>query len=133
MSASTVKHRRQELGLKGPWSTKKSLDPAVGKQIVVDEMANDLSRHTGSRMMQQRIAFHTGVQLTCDFVNDVMHNHDAEGFVLCNPTSKRVFRVKKFPVGIHHCWAADGHDKLYKIGFPIWAIIEDATSNWLDA
>ena len=27
----------------------------------------------------------------------------------------------------------DGHDKLYKIGFPIWAIVDDATSKWLGA
>ena len=32
-------------------------------------------------------------------------------------------------VGIHQRWSADGHDKLYKIlGFPIWAIVDDAIS-----
>jgi hypothetical protein len=66
-----------------------------------------------------------------DFVSEVMHNHDGNAFALRDPTTKHILRVKKFPIGIHARWAADGHDKLYKIGFPIWAIIEDATGKWL--
>jgi hypothetical protein len=62
-----------------------------------------------------------------------MHTHDGDGFALRDPTAKRILRVKKYPIGIHARWAADGHDKLYKIGFPIWAIIEDATGKWLRA
>ena len=38
----------------------------------------------------------------------------------------------KVPLGIHECWAGDGHDKLYKIGFPVWAVVDDATGKWLD-
>jgi len=64
-------------------------------------------------------------------VTEVMHMHDSEAFAGREPTAKRVNRVKKYPIGIHARWAADGHDKLYKIGFPIWAIIEDATAKWL--
>ena len=30
-------------------------------------------------------------------------------------------------------WAGDGHDKLYSIGFPIWAVVDDAMSKWLGA
>jgi hypothetical protein len=60
-----------------------------------------------------------------------MHTHASDGFVLRDPTTKHIHRVKKYPIGIHARWAADGHDKLYKIGFPIWAIIEDATGKWL--
>jgi len=60
-----------------------------------------------------------------------MHTHDSDAFALRDPTTKCVFRVKKYPIGIHARWAADGHDKLYKIGFPIWAIIEDTTGKWL--
>ncbi len=62
-----------------------------------------------------------------------MHTHDGDAFALRDPTAKRILRVKKYPIGIHARWAADGHDKLYKIGFPIWAIIEDATGKWLGA
>jgi len=46
---------------------------------------------------------------------------------------RRFWCVKKVPIGIHERWAGDGHDKLYKIGFPIWAVIDDATGKWLDA
>lgn len=62
-----------------------------------------------------------------------MHMHDDEGFELREPSSKRVLRVPKYPLGIHQRWAADGHDKLYKIGFPIYGIVDDATSKWLGA
>ena len=68
-----------------------------------------------------------------DFVSQVMHTHDGEAFEGREPTSKRIFRVPKVPIGIHERWSADGHDKLYKIGFPIWAVVDDATSKWLDA
>jgi len=60
-----------------------------------------------------------------------MHTHDSDAFAAHEPTAKHVFRIKKYPIGIHARWATDGHDKLYKIGFPIWAIIEDATGKWL--
>ena len=62
-----------------------------------------------------------------------MHTHDREAFATCEPTAKCIHRVKKYPIGIHQRWSADGHDKLYKIGFPIWAIVDDATSKWLGA
>jgi hypothetical protein len=35
------------------------------------------------------------------------------------PTVKKLFQVPKFPIRIHERWAGDGHDKLYKIGFPV--------------
>ena len=62
-----------------------------------------------------------------------MHIHDPEGFVIRGPESKHIFCVKKAPLGIHERWAADGHDKLSKIGFPIYAIVDDATGRWLGA
>ena len=68
-----------------------------------------------------------------NFVSEVMHTHDNEAFASREPTAKRIFRVPKHPIGIHQRWSADGHDKLYKIGFPIWAIVDDATGRWLDA
>jgi hypothetical protein len=45
---------------------------------------------------------------------------------------RRFFESKKTPLGIHERWSADGHDKLYKIGFPVWAIVDDATGKWLE-
>ena len=62
-----------------------------------------------------------------------MHAHDDDGFKHRDPTSKKVLRFPKVPIGIHERWAGDGHDKLYKIGFPIWAIVDDATGKWLGA
>jgi hypothetical protein len=66
-------------------------------------------------------------------VSEIMHAHEPEGFEKRDPTAKKIFRVPKVPIGIHERWAGDGHDKLYKIGFPIWAIVDDATGKWLGA
>ena len=66
-------------------------------------------------------------------VSDIMHTHDPDGFKKQHPSAKKIFRVPKVPIGIHERWAGDGHDKLYKIGFPIWAIVDDATGKWLGA
>ena len=62
-----------------------------------------------------------------------MHTHVPEGFAKRDPTAKKIFRVAKVPLGIHERWSCDGHDKLYKIGFPVYAIVDDATSKWLGA
>ena len=35
------------------------------------------------------------------------------------------------PVAISNRWDEDGHDKLYRIGFAIWAVVDDASSKWL--
>ena len=66
-------------------------------------------------------------------VHDIMQRHDSEGFARREPTAKRIHRSKKHPIGIHQRWAGDGHDKLYIIGFPIWAVVDDATTYGLDA
>jgi hypothetical protein len=42
-------------------------------------------------------------------------------------------RFPKFPLGPHERWAGDGHDKLYKIGFPLWAMVDDSTAKILGA
>jgi hypothetical protein len=60
-----------------------------------------------------------------------MHTHEPEGFAHQDPTAKKIFRIPKVPIGIHKRWSGDGHDKLYKIGFPVWAIADDGTSRWL--
>jgi len=60
-----------------------------------------------------------------------MHTQDPDAFRLREPNSKTIPRVKKNPVAINNRWAGDGHDKLYSIGFAIWAVVEDASSKWL--
>lgn len=62
-----------------------------------------------------------------------MHLHDPEGFSHRDPYGKRIQRFPKHPIGIHERWSGDGHDKLYRIGFPIWAMVDDGTGKWLDA
>jgi hypothetical protein len=62
-----------------------------------------------------------------------MHLHDHDAFGGREPVAKRIHRVPKHPIGIHERWSGDGHDKLYKIGFPIWAMVDDATGKWLGA
>jgi len=62
-----------------------------------------------------------------------MHAHDEEGFGMHEPTAKKIRRFVKHPLGINERWAGDGHDKLYRIGFPIWAVVDDASSKFLGA
>lgn len=64
-------------------------------------------------------------------VSDIMHTHANDAFDAREPTAKKIVRTPKVPLGIHHRWAGDGHDKLYKIGFPIWGVVDDATGKWL--
>jgi hypothetical protein len=60
-----------------------------------------------------------------------MHIHNSAAFDTREPTAKKIFRVPKHPLGIYERWAGDGHDKLYKIGFPVYAFVDDATSKGL--
>lgn len=102
-------------------------------QLIMLELEDDPSKGRGIDNIRHRIAFNFGVHLTCDFISDIMHVQDAEGFHLREPTSKKIHHVKKAPIGIHERWSGDRHDKLNCIGFPIWAIVDNATSKWLGA
>ena len=62
-----------------------------------------------------------------------MHVHDNDGFNKRDPTSKKIFHSLRVPLGIHEQWSGDGHDKLYSISFPIWAVVESGSSKWLGA
>lgn len=62
-----------------------------------------------------------------------MYDYKPEGFAKREPSAKKIHREPKYPIGINDRWSADGHDKLYAIGFPIWAVVDDATGNWLGA
>ena len=63
---------------------------------------------------------------------ETMQHHNSDGFNKQDPTAKRIHWEPKVPIGTNEWWSADGHDKLYGIGFPVWAIVEDATGQWLD-
>ena len=102
-------------------------------QLVVEELDRDHARSRGVQNIQAKITFNCGVTLSRDFVSDIMHTHDEEGFRMRVPSSKHILQVVKSNMGIHERWLGDGHDKLYSIGFPILAVVDEATSKWLGA
>ncbi|KAJ7139308.1 hypothetical protein C8R44DRAFT_605998 [Mycena epipterygia] len=132
-SASTVKRRRKEYGLKGGAATERAMTDAQVEQLVLNQMDEDTAKRWGVRTVWHKIAHDQGIILTRDTVDRIMHTHDSEAFANRDPAAKKIFRVQKFPLGIHERWAGDGHDKLYKIGFPIWMMVDDATANILKA
>ncbi|KAJ6450144.1 hypothetical protein C8R45DRAFT_1065416 [Mycena sanguinolenta] len=133
ISASTVKRRRKEFGLTGGAATEKILTPKQIEQLVLNTMEEDVAGNWGLRTVWHKIASDRGIILTRDTVYTIMQTHNPEGFAAREPTAKKVFRVQKFPLGIHERWSGDGHDKLYKIGFPIWMMVDDATGKILKA
>lgn len=56
---------------------------------------------------------------------------DPEGFAIREPTANKKRRVALKHIGPHHEWSGDGHDKLAKIGFPIWGIRDCWSGKWL--
>ncbi|KAF9451473.1 hypothetical protein P691DRAFT_796776 [Macrolepiota fuliginosa MF-IS2] len=133
MKARTVKKRRNELKLLGSWAVMKHIPHAEAEQHVIDVINEDLANQQGVRTVKNAVSARAGVHLPYQFVSEVMHLHFPEGFARREPTSKKIRRVPKAPLGVHECWAGDGHDKLYAIGFPIWAVVDDATGKWLGA
>ncbi|KAJ7586525.1 hypothetical protein C8J56DRAFT_1051886 [Mycena floridula] len=132
MSEIGVKRRRKFLGLSGSRSTAvKEMNTSAATQLVLDEMGKDQARRSGVRTIQAKVAFNHSTHLPRNVVSEIMHTHAPEAFDAREPTAKKTFRVPKNPIGIHHRWAGDGHDKLYKIGFPIWAVVDDATGKYL--
>jgi hypothetical protein len=69
--------------------------------------------------------------LCSDWISDEMHVLEPEAFAGREPTAKKVHRVALVALGPHHQWSGDGHDKLVKIGFPIWGIRDMWTGKWL--
>ncbi|KAG6818827.1 hypothetical protein H0H93_001268 [Arthromyces matolae] len=132
MSDSTVKRRRKELGLSGAGSTFKKIDLAVAEQLIMYELEKDFQKTAGVRTIKGNIAYNFGIHLPRDYIRHVMYTHDPESFSNHAPTAKKIHREKKYPIGIHERWSADGHDKLYKIGFPIYGFVDDATGLWLN-
>jgi hypothetical protein len=60
-----------------------------------------------------------------------MQELDPDAFHGRAPTAKKIHRVPVVSLGPHHQWSADGHDKLNKIGFPVWAIRDVWSGKWL--
>lgn len=60
-----------------------------------------------------------------------MSQHDPDGFIRRQPTTKKIFREPLVALGPHHEWSCDGHDKLVSRGFPIWGVRDKWSGKWL--
>lgn len=58
-----------------------------------------------------------------------MHLLAPDGFQNRAPGAKRVHPGKIVVLGPNYQWSGDGHDKLAKLGFPIWGL-RDVWSGW---
>ena len=96
-------------------------------------MDKDLGKGQGLGTIKAQIAFDQKIHISRDDVSRIMHLHDPEGFQSRDPGAKRIRRAVAVPIGIHEQWSGDGHDKLYRIGFPIWAVTDAATTRILGA
>ena len=132
-SEHSVKRRRRELGFVAGRYTASGLTYEEMAQYVLDVLDEDKTDSWGVENVKARIAFKHAVHIPRHIVSDIMHIYAPDGFAKREPGAKRIVRVQKAPLGIHERWAADGHDKLYSIGFPVWAIVDDATGKWLGA
>lgn len=131
-SLSSIKKRRNTLGLFGARSKQSAQTPKELEQAVLTQLDRDPAKGKGVAGMKSIIAHDQGIHIKRDFVWNVMKTHDPAGFALREPTAKKILRFPKAPIGIHERWACDGHDKLYKIGFPLYAFVDDASATWLD-
>ena len=100
---------------------------------MLQQVDKDPAKGQGLNTIKGLIAHNQGIHLSRDYISGVMHIHDMEAFLARQPGAASIRRVPKVPLGVHERWSADGHDKLYKIGFPIWAVVDDATGRWLGA
>ena len=110
--------------LYGSRSKKGKLASHETEQIIVNQLDKDLAKGQGAGTLKARIAFDQGVHIPRHQVRDIMRLHEPEGFERQTPGSKRIRRTPVVALGIHERWSADGHDKLYSIGFPIWAVVD---------
>jgi len=109
----------------------KELAETIKRQLVLDQMAQDPTSGRGPRTIKEGIAFDTGIHLTRDWIRDQMKMIDPDGFMLRESTAKRRHCVALIALGPHYRWSGDGHDKLKKIGFPIWGIWDVWSGKWL--
>jgi hypothetical protein len=95
------------------------------------QVDKDLAKHQGVGTIQVHIAHDQGIHVSCRDVHSVMRQHQPEELDHRDPGAKKIHRHPVVPIGIHERWSGDGHNKLYKIGFPIWAVVDFATSKTL--
>lgn len=133
-SASSVKRARSHNGFVGGATNLKNKTEQEAEQLVLEQLDLDTTGHAGPRSIRHRIASRKSEHLPRAFVHKTMKMHNPEGFEKRNPSAQKTVRHSKVPpVGIHERWSCDGHDKLYKIGFPIYGFVDGATGLWLFA
>jgi hypothetical protein len=64
-------------------------------------------------------------------VTDEMRQHEPDGSAQRGLSKKKISRQPLVSLGPHHQWSGDGHDKLSRIGVPIWAIHDQWSRKWL--
>ncbi|KAG1834205.1 hypothetical protein EV424DRAFT_1468724 [Suillus variegatus] len=137
MSEATVAHCRRELGLFGNCLTAAQLPEVTKCQLVLDQLADDPTGHCGPRVVKELIANKTRVMLLrfgplhSKYIRDQMMLQEPEGFIVRQPTSKKLSQRPLVVLGPHHEWSGDGHDKLTQISFPIWGICDVWSGKWL--
>jgi hypothetical protein len=103
------------------------------EQAVLNQMDKDQAKGQGVHTMKARVAFDQGIHVPHEEVSCSMHLHEPEGFEHRDPSAKRIHREPVVAIGIHERWSGDSHNKLYSIGFPVWAVVDFATSKILGA
>ncbi|KAG1859675.1 hypothetical protein F4604DRAFT_1588966 [Suillus subluteus] len=137
MSEATVVQHRQQFGLLESGQLTCSLPGSTKRQLVLDQLAQDPLHHCGPHLVQEAIVADTGHLLTRERPQGRIEHqggperyHHHKGRTTREGQKKVRGQVEKIIVP-HHQWSGDGHDKLSKIGFPIWAIHDQWSGKWL--
>jgi len=131
-SKTSVKCWCKELGLHGSKSDfVKNLPAHVKEQIVLNQLDKDPTQKQGLATIKAKVNFDQNICLPHLLVSSIMHMHNSDSFTQHGPNSNKILHFPKNPVSINEWWSANGHDKLYHIGFPVWAVVDDATAHWL--
>ncbi|PPR07995.1 hypothetical protein CVT24_002686 [Panaeolus cyanescens] len=131
ISEATIARRRAGLGLMGSGKTTKTLPEATKRQLVLDAMGQDPAQRKGPHAIKEVIVTQSSVHLTRDYIASEMQKHAPEGFASRAPTAAKHNRTQLVSLGPHHEWSGNGHDKLVKIGFPIWGVRDKWSGKWL--
>ncbi|KAG1758415.1 hypothetical protein EDD22DRAFT_981416 [Suillus occidentalis] len=107
------------------------LPVSTKRQLVLDQLAQDPLHRRGPCLVWEAIMTDMGHLLMRQYVTDEMRQHKPDGFSQWEPSKKKVSRQPLVSLGPHHQWSGDGHNKLSKIGFPIWAIHDQWSGKWL--
>jgi hypothetical protein len=62
------------------------------EQLVLSQMDKDPSKGRGVANNKARIAHEQGVQLSRDYVAEIMHLHDKDAFDSRDPSAKKIFQ-----------------------------------------